>query len=75
MISQQLGGMSLHPNSARHGAGSRLDRAVSSPVSTTRIDEEQGDLVFSMEEEENSRRTNVPWSTSKSPVNDDPSTR
>jgi hypothetical protein len=73
MISQQLGGMSLHPNSAR--AGNRLDRAVSSPVSTTRIDEEQGDLVFSMEEEENSKRTNVPWSTSKSPTNDDTSTR
>ena len=57
MISQQLSNMSLHPNSARHSAGSRLDRAVSSPVSTTRIDEEeQGDLVFSMEEEESSKR-------------------
>ncbi|KAL1958450.1 hypothetical protein VTO42DRAFT_4314 [Malbranchea cinnamomea] len=56
MISQQLSSMSLHPNSAtRAGPSSRFERAVSSPVSTTRIDEEQegeGDLVFSMEEEE-----------------------
>ncbi|KAL4924661.1 putative spindle poison sensitivity protein Scp3 [Aspergillus undulatus] len=64
MISQQLSGLSLHPSSARHtpsaGTSSRLDRTVSSPVSTSKIDEEQelgeGDLVFSMEEEENSKR-------------------
>ncbi|KAL4959967.1 putative spindle poison sensitivity protein Scp3 [Aspergillus stella-maris] len=64
MISQQLSGLSLHPSSARHTpstpASSRLDRTVSSPVSTSKIDEEQelgeGDLVFSMEEEENSKR-------------------
>ncbi|KAI9373233.1 hypothetical protein BJX61DRAFT_533328 [Aspergillus egyptiacus] len=62
MISQQLSSLSLHPSSARHtpsaGPGSRLDRTVSSPVSTSKIDEEQGegDLVFSMEEEENNKR-------------------
>ncbi|KAL5332813.1 hypothetical protein BJX70DRAFT_392680 [Aspergillus crustosus] len=64
VISQQLSGLSLHPPSARHTPSvpsSRLDRTVSSPVSTTKIDEEQGegegDLVFSMEEEEGSKRT------------------
>ncbi|KAL4864972.1 hypothetical protein BDV12DRAFT_157588 [Aspergillus spectabilis] len=63
MISQQLSGLSLHPSSARHtpsvGTSSRLDRTVSSPVSTSKIDEEQGegDLVFSMEEEEGNKRT------------------
>ncbi|KAL3470194.1 hypothetical protein BJX99DRAFT_239940 [Aspergillus californicus] len=63
MISQQFGGLSLHPSSARHtpsaGVSSRLDRTVSSPVNTNKIDEEQegeGDLVFSMEEEENNKR-------------------
>lgn len=64
MISQQLSGLSLHPTSARHTPSappnSRLDRTVSSPVSTSKIEEEQeqgeGDLVFSMEEEENSKR-------------------
>lgn len=64
MISQQLSGLSLHPSSARHAPSappsSRLDRTVSSPVSTSKIEEEQeqgeGDLVFSMEEEENSKR-------------------
>ncbi|KAL4919118.1 hypothetical protein BDW62DRAFT_49366 [Aspergillus aurantiobrunneus] len=70
VISQQLSGLSLHPSSARHtpsvGASSRLDRTVSSPVSTSKIEEEQeqeqeqgeGDLVFSMEEEENKRNSN-----------------
>jgi hypothetical protein len=63
MISQQLSGLSLHPSSARHtpsvGASNRLDRTVSSPVSTSKIDEEQGegDLVFSMEEEDGNKRT------------------
>ncbi|KAL4783951.1 hypothetical protein BJX76DRAFT_328601 [Aspergillus varians] len=67
MISQQLGGLSLHPASARHAppvpASSRLDRTVSSPVSTSKIEEEEeqeqgeGDLVFSMEEEENNKRS------------------
>ena len=45
----------LHPGSARHHshANGRLDRAVSSSsMGTSRIDEEQGDCVFSMEEEE-----------------------
>ena len=45
----------LHPGSARHYSQSngRLDRAVSSSsIGTGRIDEEQGDCVFSMEEEE-----------------------
>ncbi|OJJ00973.1 hypothetical protein ASPVEDRAFT_127328 [Aspergillus versicolor CBS 583.65] len=64
MISQQLSGLSLHPSSARHAPSappsSRLDRAVSSPVNASKIEEEQeqgeGDLVFSMEEEENSKR-------------------
>ncbi|EQL28942.1 hypothetical protein BDFG_08363 [Blastomyces dermatitidis ATCC 26199] len=75
MISQQLSSTSLHPSSARHGssagvggsgfgAGSgRLDRTVSSPISTSRIDEEQSDLVFSMEEEENNKRNSVVWSS------------
>ncbi|OJJ43351.1 hypothetical protein ASPZODRAFT_920097 [Penicilliopsis zonata CBS 506.65] len=60
MISQQLNGMSLHPGSVRHsstGPNSRLDRTISSPVSTSRIDEEQSDLVFSMEEEESNKRS------------------
>ncbi|KAL6233502.1 hypothetical protein BDW75DRAFT_215004 [Aspergillus navahoensis] len=64
MISQQLSGLSLHPPSIRNtpsiGASSRLDRTVSSPVSTSKIKEEQeqgeGDLVFSMEEEDSSKR-------------------
>ncbi|KAL2816833.1 hypothetical protein BDW59DRAFT_135488 [Aspergillus cavernicola] len=70
MISQQLGGLSLHPSSARHtpsvGASSRLDRTVSSPVNTSKIEEEQGegDLVFSMEEEENNKRNSNEESTS-----------
>ena len=45
----------LHPGSARHHsqANGRLDRAVSSSsIGTSRIDEEQGDCVFSMEEED-----------------------
>ncbi|KAB8076703.1 hypothetical protein BDV29DRAFT_79619 [Aspergillus leporis] len=78
MISQQLSGMSLHPGAVRHsssvGASSRLDRTVSSPVSTSRIDEEQGDLVFSMEEEENNKRNSASWSTNKAESNDDDST-
>lgn len=70
MISQQLGSTSLHPGSARHsssvGSGNRLDRTVSSPVTTSRIDEEQGDLVFSMEEEENNKRSSMVWNSNKS---------
>ncbi|KAI1925544.1 hypothetical protein LOZ65_002851 [Ophidiomyces ophidiicola] len=64
MITQQLSGTSLHPSSARHVSSSRLDRAISSPVSTSRIDEEQVDLVFSMEEEEN-KRNNSAWAVNK----------
>ncbi|GLA31760.1 hypothetical protein ACMYSQ_003874 [Aspergillus niger] len=75
MISQQLSSVSLHPGSARHsssvGASSRLDRTVSSPVSTSKIDEEQGDLVFSMEEEENNKRNSTSWSPHKADSNDD----
>ena len=78
MISQQLSGMSLHPGAVRHsssmGASGRLDRTVSSPVSTSRIDEEQGDLVFSMEEEENNKRSSTSWSASKAESHDDDST-
>ncbi|KAL4907617.1 hypothetical protein BDW74DRAFT_147853 [Aspergillus multicolor] len=65
MIAQQLSGLSLHPSSARHSPSvatiSRLDRTVSSPVSASKIEEEQeqgeGDLVFSMEEEDSNKRT------------------
>lgn len=48
----------LHPAIARHSSGGgRFDRTISSPrLSTTRIDEEVGDLVFSMEEEETNKR-------------------
>lgn len=79
MISQQLSNMSLHPGSARHsssmGASSRLDRTVSSPVNTSTIDEEeQSDLVFSMEEEENNKRSSASWSTNKEDSNDEAST-
>jgi len=78
MISQQLNNISLHPNSARQshtasGGGSsngsnanpssRLDRTVSSPMTTSRIDEEQSDLVFSMEEEESNKRNSLTWTT------------
>ncbi|EEP82105.1 conserved hypothetical protein [Uncinocarpus reesii 1704] len=70
MITQQLSSTSLHPNSARHtSAGSRLDRTISSPMSTSRIDEEQSDLVFSMEEEEN-RRNSSAWNVNKLGTND-----
>ncbi|KAK2747301.1 hypothetical protein FQN57_002199 [Myotisia sp. PD_48] len=65
-ISQQLGSTSLHPHSARHSTltGNRLDRTVSSPVSTSRIDEEEpSDLVFSMEEEESNKRNSTSWKT------------
>ncbi|THC95471.1 hypothetical protein EYZ11_005065 [Aspergillus tanneri] len=76
MISQQLSGMSLYPGTARHssaGPSSRLDRTISSPVSTSKIDEEQSDLVFSMEEEENNnKRTSASWSN-KTDSNDEDS--
>lgn len=54
----------LHPGSARHASNStsRLDRAVSSSsIGTSRIDEEQGDFVFSMEEEEDTKRHSGGW--------------
>lgn len=54
----------LHPGSARHtsNSSSRLDRAVSSSsIGTSRIDEEQGEFVFSMEEEEDTKRNNNVW--------------
>ncbi|QVM06492.1 hypothetical protein D8B26_001200 [Coccidioides posadasii str. Silveira] len=68
MITQQLSSTSLHPNSARHTTGTRLDRSISSPMNTSRIDEEQGDLVFSMEEEENKR--NSSWGVNKPATNE-----
>ncbi|KAJ9225570.1 hypothetical protein DTO169C6_2006 [Paecilomyces variotii] len=71
-LSQQLNGMSLHPSSARQGSAgpsSRLDRTVSSPVTTSRIDEEQSDLVFSMEEEEGNKRSSVGWDANKQTSN------
>ena len=71
MISQQLNNVSLHPSSARHsssmGPANRLDRTISSPVSTSKIDEEQSDLVFSMEEEENSKRNSLAWTATRLP--------
>lgn len=64
MISQQLSNMSLHPGSARHSSSgaARLEHragAVSSPMNTSTIDEEeQSDLVFSMEEEDKESKRN-----------------
>ncbi|KAK5700205.1 hypothetical protein LTS12_028441, partial [Elasticomyces elasticus] len=63
-----LSNMSLHPGSARHSSsGARLDhRAVSSPVNTSTIDEEeQSDLVFSMEEEEKESKRNSSYDASE----------
>lgn len=78
MISQQLSSLSLHPGSTRHSSttapSSRLDRTISSPVSTSRIDEEQGDLVFSMEEEENNKRNSASWAADKASSNNDETT-
>ncbi len=54
----------LHPGYARHASNSstRLDRAVStSSIGKGRIDEEQGDFVFSMEEEDDTKRNNNVW--------------
>jgi hypothetical protein len=63
MISEQLGGMNLHPGPTRHTAvpPARLDRTISSPVTNSKIEEEeQSDLVFSMEEEEGNKRSGAP---------------
>ena len=59
----------LHPGSARHHSQSngRIDRAVSSSsIGTSRIDEEQGDCVFSMEveEENHNKRYSGGWHSS-----------
>ncbi|MCJ1229832.1 hypothetical protein MMC12_006502 [Toensbergia leucococca] len=55
---------SLHPRLAS-GSNGRLDRAVSS----SRIDEEQGECVFSMEEEEyNGKRYSGGWGYARSPA-------
>lgn len=67
MISEQLGGMSLHPASARHSAApGRLDRTISSGT-TSKIEEEEeqleNDLVFSMEEEEGNKRNSSSWNS------------
>ena len=54
----------LHPGSARHTSNpsTRLDRAVSSSsIGNSRIDEEQGDFVFSMEEEDDMKRNSNVW--------------
>lgn len=55
----------LHPGTARHtsNTSSRLDRAVSSSsISTNRIDEEQPECVFSLDEEEyNGKRHSGGW--------------
>ncbi|KAF7161676.1 hypothetical protein CNMCM6106_008829 [Aspergillus hiratsukae] len=78
MISQQLSSMSLYPAPARHssaaGSNGRLDRTISSPVSTSKIDEEQSDLVFSMEEEDSNKRHSTSWTTNKAESNDGAST-
>jgi hypothetical protein len=78
MISQQLSSMSLYPAPARHssavGSNGRLDRTISSPVSTSKIDEEQSDLVFSMEEEDSNKRNSTSWTTNKAESNDGAST-
>jgi hypothetical protein len=58
MISEQLGGMSLHPGSARHSSAApgRLDRTLSSTTNKISEEEEQSDFLFSMEEEEGNKR-------------------
>ncbi|KAJ5124670.1 uncharacterized protein N7515_008495 [Penicillium bovifimosum] len=76
MISEQLGGLSLHPGSARQsstGPSGRLDRLISSdriipsPVSTSKIEEEeQSDLVFDMEEEVGNKRNSASWENKES---------
>ncbi|KAJ5624694.1 hypothetical protein N7510_001003 [Penicillium lagena] len=70
MISEQLSGMSLHPGPVRHSSGNgpsssgRLDRSMASPLPTSKIDEEeQSDLVFSMEEEEGNKRNSASWNS------------
>lgn len=69
MISEQLGGMGLHPGSARQTSAApsaRLDRIISSPVNTSKIEEEeQSDLVFDMEEEVGNKRNSASWSENK----------
>ncbi|KAJ5965993.1 hypothetical protein N7481_012707 [Penicillium waksmanii] len=62
MISEQLGGLSLHPGSARHSsaAPARLDRTLSSTTSKISEEEEQSDFLFSMEEEEGNKRNSSP---------------
>ena len=61
----------LHPVSARHSSNpsNRLDRAVSSSsINAGRIDEEQPDCVFSMEEDDyNGKRYSGQWNHSRSP--------
>ncbi|KAJ5819688.1 Zinc finger CCCH-type [Penicillium riverlandense] len=70
MISEQLSGMSLHPGPVRLSSGTgpsssgRLDRSMASPLPTSKIDEEeQSDLVFSMEEEEGNKRNSASWNS------------
>lgn len=61
MISEQLSGTSLHPGPPRRPSvapSGRLDRTISS----SKIEEEeQSDLVFSMEEEEGNKRGSSSW--------------
>ena len=76
MISQQLqrtrlgrsesteNSTGLHPGSARHTSNPthRVDRNLSSSsIGTSRIDEEQADGVFAMEEEEDTKRYSGGW--------------
>lgn len=64
MISEQLTGLSLHPGSARHSSAGpgRLDHTISSTTSKIE-EEEQSDLVFSMEEEEGNKRNSSSWNS------------
>lgn len=71
MISEQIGGLSLNPGSLRQPSGpGRLDRTISSPVTTTKIEEEDPlDLVFSMEEEEGHKRNSSSWNSDETKEN------
>ncbi len=61
--SAESNGGRLQPGSMRHASTpiGRFDRTISSPrLASTRIDEEQGDLVFSMDDE-GSKRSSMIW--------------
>lgn len=71
MISEQLSGTSLHPAPPRRPSAApsgRLDRTISS----TKIEEEeQSDLVFSMEEEEGNKRNSSSWGSETKQASND----